>query len=73
MTKKRNRDRVIAEVTLFHLMRLATEQGCSVSHERMMAFLNEEERAQEMWNHMMQAGLEFVACNLFPQWISAQQ
>ena len=73
MTKKRNRDRVIAEITLFHLMRLANEQGCSVSHERVMAFLNEEERAQAMWNHMMQAGLEFVAFNLFPHSIGASR
>ena len=28
MTQERNRDRVMAEVTSFHLMRLANEHGC---------------------------------------------
>ena len=56
MKKNRNRERVIAEITLFHLIRLGNEHGCSVSRERAIAFLNEEERAQEMWKHMMGAG-----------------
>ena len=70
MPKKGSRERVIAEITLFHLMRLAKEHGCTVSREQAIAFLNEEERAQVMWNHMMQAGLDFIACSLFPQCIS---
>ena len=52
MKKNRHMERVIAEITLFHLIRLGNEHGCSVSREQAMAFLNEEERAQEMWNHM---------------------
>jgi len=63
MTPKRNRDRVMAEITPFHLMLLASEHGCSVSREQAMAFLNQES-AQEMWKHMMQAGLDFIACSL---------
>ena len=63
MTKKSNRDRVMAEITPFHLMRLASEHGCSVSREQAIAFLNQES-AQEMWKHMMQAGLDFIACSL---------
>ncbi len=62
--KNRTRERVTAEITLFHLMRLGIEHGCSVSREQAVAFLNEEERAQEMWNHMMQAGLDFIARSL---------
>jgi len=42
-------------------MRLASESGRSVSREQALAFLNQE-RAQQMWEHMMQAGLDFIAC-----------
>jgi hypothetical protein len=31
MTDKKYRERVIAEITLSHLMRLGNEQGCPVS------------------------------------------
>ena len=72
MKKNRNRERVIAEITLFHLIRLANEHGCTVSPEQAAMFLNEEERAQQMWNHMMQAGLNFVACDLFPQYVNPE-
>ena len=63
MTPKRNRDRVMAEITPFHLLRLATEHGCTLSREQAIAFLNQE-HAQDMWQHMMQAGLDFIACTL---------
>jgi len=59
MRQKRNRDRVMAEITPFHLMRLASERGSSLSREQAIAFLN-----QESWKHMMQAGLDFIACSL---------
>jgi tRNA nucleotidyltransferase (CCA-adding enzyme) len=55
MTDKKDRERVIAEITLSHLIRLGNEQGCPVSREQALAFLNQEERAFEMWKHMMQA------------------
>ncbi len=64
MTQKKDRDRVMAEITLAHLLRLAHEQGCSVSREQTRLFLNEEGRAYEMWKHMMQAGEEFIASSL---------
>ena len=72
MNKKRDRERVIAEITLFHLMRLGSEHGRSVSREQAMAFLNEEGYAQEMWKHMMQAGLDFIACSLFTQYVNPE-
>ena len=72
MKKNRDRERVIAEITLFHLIRLANEHGCTVGRAQEAAFLNEEERAQQMWNHMMQAGLNFVACSLFPQYVNPE-
>ena len=63
MTQKKDRDRVMAEITLPHLLRLANEHGCSVSREQALAFLNEQGRAFEMWKHMMQAGEDFINCN----------
>ena len=64
MSEKKDRERVIAEITLAHLMRLGNEQGCPVSREQALAFLNQEGRAFEMWKHMMQAGEEFIARSL---------
>ena len=64
MTHKKDRDRVMAEITLPHLLRLANERGCSVSLEQAAAFLNQEGHAYEMWKHMMQAGEEFIASSL---------
>ena len=63
MRQKRNRDRVMAEITPFHVMRLVSERGSSLSREQAMALLNQE-CAQRMWQHMMQAGLDFTACSL---------
>ena len=67
MTEKKDRDRVMAEITLSHLLRLAAEQSCPVSREQALAFLNQEGYAFEMWKQMMQAGEEFVARNLLTQ------
>jgi hypothetical protein len=71
MTDKKDRERVIAEITLSHLMRLGNEQGCPVSREQALAFLNQEGRAFEMWKHMMQAAEEFIADSLFQHSLSA--
>jgi hypothetical protein len=64
MTQKKDRDRVMAEITLSHLLRLANEHGCPVSREQALAFLNQRGRAYEMWKHMMQAGEDFIARSL---------
>ncbi|HXJ87830.1 MAG TPA: hypothetical protein VMS18_13495 [Candidatus Binatia bacterium] len=64
MTEKKDRERVMAEITISYVLRLASEQGCSVSREQARVFLNEEGRAYEMWKHMMQAGEEFIASSL---------
>ena len=63
--EKKDRERVIAEITLSHLIRLGNEQGCPVSRQQALAFLNQEGRAFEMWKHMMQAAEEFIAGRLF--------
>ena len=64
MSEKKDRQRVIAEITLSHLMRWGNEQGCPVSREQGLAFLNQNGRACEMWKHMMQAAEDFIACSL---------
>jgi hypothetical protein len=56
MTKKRNRKRVPAEITLFQLILLANEHGYRVSHQQAMAFLNEKESARQIWKQVMQTG-----------------
>ena len=66
MAKKRNRERVTGEITLFHLILLANKHGYRVSHEQAMAFLNEKESAQEIWRQIMQGGLDFIPCSLLP-------
>ena len=38
MSEKKDRERVIAEITLSHLMRLGDAQGCPVSREQALAF-----------------------------------
>ena len=64
MTHKKDRDRVMAEITIAHLLRLAQERGCFVTPEQARLFLNEQGRAYEMWKHMMEAGEEFIASSL---------
>ena len=70
MTKNRNRDRVTAESTVFHLTRLAIQNRCPVSQEQALVFFNQEGRAQEMWKHMMEAGLDFITSSLLRQYIA---
>jgi hypothetical protein len=73
MTEKKDRDRVMAEITLSHVLRLATEQGSPLSREQALAFLNQEGRAFEMWKQMMQAGEEFIARSFLRQCISPER
>ena len=70
---KKDRERVIAEITLSHLISLGSEQGCLVSRQQALAFLNQEGRAFEMWKHMMQAAEEFIAANLLRHSCSSRE
>lgn len=72
MKQKKDRDRVVAEITLPHLLRLANEHGCAVSREQALAFFNQQGRAFEMWKQMMQAGENFIARSLLGQDISPE-
>ena len=46
-------------------MRLGNEQGCPVSREQALTFLNHKGRAFEIWKHMMQPVEEFIVGSLF--------
>lgn len=48
MAEKKDGDRVMAEITLSHVLRLATEQDSPLSREQALAFLNQERRAFEL-------------------------
>jgi len=61
---KKDRERVTAEITLSHIVRLAQEQRCSVNREQALTFLNQEGQAFEMWKHMMRAAEDYIACSL---------
>ena len=67
MTPRKDRDRVMAEITLSYLLRLAQEHGCPVSQQQALVFLNQQGRAHEMWRQMMQAGEDFIARSLLGQ------
>lgn len=66
MTEKKKREKVVAELTLAHLMQLAEEAGQPLSQEEAIAFLNQDGRAYAMWKHMMQAGEEYFKSTLQP-------
>jgi hypothetical protein len=72
MADKKARERVIAEITLSHLIRLGNEQGCPVSRQQALAFLNQDGRAFEMWKLMMQAAEDFIACSLLRNSLSSR-
>ena len=73
MTEKKDRERVVAEITLSHLMRLGNEKGYPVSRQQALAFLNQEGRAFEMWKHMMRAAEEFIAGSFFQHFFSSEE
>ncbi len=73
MTYKKDRERVIAEISVSHLIRLGSEQGCPVSRQQALAFLNQEGRAFELWKHMMHAAEEFVAVSLLRHSFSSRE
>jgi hypothetical protein len=66
MTEKKKREKVVAELTLAHLMQLAEESGHSLSREDALIFLNQDGRAYAMWKHMMKAGEEYFKSTLQP-------
>jgi len=67
MTEKKRRDKVVAEITLAYLARIAEEMGRPLSEEQALEFLNQEGRAYAMWTRMMQAGEDYIKATLQKQ------
>lgn len=63
-SKKGWRERVIAEITVAHLIEFAREAGEEISLNQAENFLNENGHAYEMWKQMMRAGEEFIKNNM---------
>ena len=66
MTQKKQREKVVAEITTFHLTQMMQGLSQSLSREEAIAFLNQDGRAYEMWRHMMHAGEAYVKSTLQP-------
>lgn len=65
--KKCWREKVTAEITLAHVQAFAEEIGTNITVAEVATFLNQNGRAQGLWNHMMQAGEQFIKSNLNPE------
>ena len=60
MTDKKKREKIVAEITTFHLTQMVQGLGRSLSREEAVAFLNEGGRAYDIWKHMMHAGEAYI-------------
>ena len=60
MMPKKRRERVVAEFTATHLMKLMQEQGRFLDQQQAVAFLNEGDRAYILWMQMMYAGENYI-------------
>jgi hypothetical protein len=67
MPDRKKREKVVAEITLAHLTRIAVESGRPLSDEQALDFLNQDGRAYAMWTRMMQAGEEYIKSTLRQQ------
>ena len=56
--------KVTVEISTADVMQLAQEVGMPLSPAEIADFLSNEVRAKGMWNHMMQAGRDYVAASL---------
>jgi hypothetical protein len=59
MSDKKKREKVVAEISLAHLMQLAAESRLPASRAEVTDFLNQNGNAYAMWKQMMQAGEEY--------------
>lgn len=64
MTEKKRREKVVAEISVGHLMQFAHEAGRPLTAEEALDFLNQHGRAYEMWKQMMQAAEEYIKSTL---------
>ena len=64
MPDKRNRERVVAEISLGHVIEIAREIGRPLTQEEALHFLNHDGHAYAMWTRMMQAGEKYLKSTL---------
>jgi hypothetical protein len=64
MIQKKKREKVVAEITTFHLTQMVEGLGRTLSREEAIAFLNQGDRAYDMWRHMMHAGEAYIKSTL---------
>jgi tRNA nucleotidyltransferase (CCA-adding enzyme) len=67
MPDRKKREKVVAEITLAHLTRIAVETGRPLTEEQAIDFLNQNGRAYAMWTRMMQAGEDYIKATLQQQ------
>ena len=56
--------KVTAEISATDVMQLASEVGMPITPEEAAELLRNEIRARGMWNHMVQAGRDYIAATL---------
>ena len=66
MMPKKKREKVVAEITATHLIRLMQEQGRVLDPQQAVSFFNDGDRAYIMWMHMMYAGENYIKSVLVP-------
>jgi len=55
---------VTAEITVADVQRFVHEIGTNMTDAEVAKFLNENDRAQSVWIHMMQAGERYIKSSL---------
>ena len=66
MMPRKKREKVVAEITATHLMRLMQEQGRVLDPQQAVSFFNDGDRAYIMWMQMMYAGENYIKSVLAP-------
>lgn len=64
MPDKRKREKVVAEISLAHVLEIAREAGRPLTPEQALHLLNHDGRAYAMWTRMMQAGEDYIKSTL---------
>jgi hypothetical protein len=57
-------ERVMAEITISDVLRVAREVGMPVSTREAQLFLRDGSRAHRMWKQMVEAGRQYIAESL---------
>jgi hypothetical protein len=60
MADWKKREKVVAEISVAHIIQCAAAIGRVLSQDEALVFLNEEGRAYEMWKRMMAAGEDYI-------------